>query len=212
MTPNYMKPAEQTLLSLVRPDSAHHEAIRHLFGLSARLEAERTRLAQDTTLSEIGAREKAAAFAKTLVRSLAELSRPSRIAKADISARRASFMLPAIDKTDVVSESKRQEIRTFIRSLPLPAKMPALEGLGDAGTLAVLDAPAVLSGLPPDRHEFLKTRYLEKLFGSQIRALEANDEEHDAVDSAATMVRKDLQDASGLGFNDFAALVKSHER
>ncbi len=161
-----MTPQEQTILSLLRPDSAHRETIRNMFGLSSRLEAERARLKADRNISDIGRRGKEAELAKSLIKNLAELTQPLRRAKADIAAKRAAIKVPEVDKTDVVGESKRQEIRTFIRSLPLAEKTPALEGFGDAGRLAILDAPALLSGLPEDRYEHVKSTYLAGLFNA----------------------------------------------
>jgi hypothetical protein len=84
-------------------------------------------------LSAVGRREKEAAFAKSLVRNFVELGRPCRLAKADAAAKRESFKLPEPDKSDVVAELGRQEIRSYVRSLPRDEQMQA--------TLAGCDAP-----------------------------------------------------------------------
>jgi hypothetical protein len=131
--------------------------------------------------------------------------------KADAAAKRASFKIPEFDKTDAVGELKRQELRTFVRNLPSGERVAALDTLGEDGVLAVLDAPPALSGIPADRHQFVRTRYLESKFGPQLRELELVDEDNTAFEAAATMVRKELQTATDLGNSDFAALEKSHE-
>jgi hypothetical protein len=150
---------QQTLIERAGP---HRENVRHLFGLSDRLANEKRRLESDQNLSPIGRREKEAEFAKPLIRNFVELSRAVRLAKADAAAKRANFKLPAHDKTDIVGEQKRQELRTFLRNLPSSERVAALDTLGNDGVLAVLDAPPALSGIPADRHEFIKTRYLER--------------------------------------------------
>ncbi len=198
-------------MSLLRPDSAHRETIRHLFGLGSRFEAERARLAADRNISDVGRRGQEAAFAKTLVRDIVELTRPLRRAKADISAKRAALQPKPIDRSDVVAELQRRELREFVRSLPFEKRLEAVFGLSDAHLEAITSAPSILSGLPQDRYDKIVEMQREKQFGAQIRALEAHGEEHEAVESAAVMVRRDLQKATGLGANDFSALEKSFE-
>jgi len=205
-----MTPAE-TLIERIRPGSPLRENVKHLFGLSSRLAAERRKLESDQSLSAVGRREKEVKFAKELVRNLAELSRPLRRSREDAAARRSNFKLPETDKTDAVSELRRQELRAFLRNLPLGARVAALDTLGDDGVLAVLDAPPALSGIPADRHEFIRTRYLEEKFGPQLRALESVDEDNAALESAVTMVRRDLQIGSGLANAEFESLLRAHE-
>ena len=204
-----MTPQEQTLQSRIT-NSAHRDAVRNIFGLASRLNAERAKLKADASLSDIGREEKAAAFAKSLVKTLSELTRPARRAKADVAAKRAAFKLPEIDKTDLVGELRRAEIRGFLRPLSLDERTRAA-ATDDEIAEAVLNASPMLSGLPIDRYERIKNAYLEKKFGPQIQALEAADEEHEAVEAAATMTRRELLNASGMSANDFAALEKSHE-
>lgn len=182
-----------------------------MFGLSSRLNAEHRKLQDDPSLSDQGRREKAAAFAKSLVPNLVELSKPLSRARSDAAAKRAGFKLPEIDKADTVGELKRQELRNYVRNLPSSDRAAAIDTLGDDAIYAVLNAPPALSGLPPDRHEFLKTRYLERQFGKQMRDLDAIDEDTEAVQAAAQMVRRDLQIASGLNNHDFETLEKTHE-
>jgi hypothetical protein len=77
--------AAETLLARVRSDS-HKETVRHLFGLSSRLAAERARLKADQNLSDEGRRSQEATFSKSLLKNFAELLRPVRLAKAGGSA------------------------------------------------------------------------------------------------------------------------------
>jgi hypothetical protein len=128
-----------------------------------------------------------------------------------VEARRANIKLPPIDKSDAVGELRRQEVRTYLRSLPIEDRVKTLDMLGDDATVAVIDAAPALSGLLADHHQFVKTRYLEKQFGSQIKELEMIEEDHAAVEAAAQIVRRDLQFATGLGNADFSALEKSFE-
>lgn len=158
---------EETLTSRIRLSSPLRENVKHLFGLSSRLAAERRKLESDQNLSPLGKREKEAAFAKSLVRNFVELGRPCRLAKADAAAKRESFKLPEPDKSDVVAELGRQEIRSYVRSLPRDEQMQAIERLGDTAVLAILHAPPMLSGLPEDRYQHVKNAYIERQFGSQ---------------------------------------------
>jgi hypothetical protein len=64
---------EQTLTERIRPGSPFRENVKHIFGLSSRLAAERRKLAADQSLSDVGRREKEVKFAKELVRDFAEL-------------------------------------------------------------------------------------------------------------------------------------------
>ena len=146
-----------------------------------------------------------------LVRNFEELSRPVRLAKADAAAKRASFTLPPTDKTDMAGELRRQEMRAYVRSLPLEDRMNAVEKLDDTAILAILDAPAMLSGLPEDRHAHIKNAYLEHQFGKQLRELESVDEDNTALEAAAVMVRRDLQMGAGLTNAEFEVLKREHE-
>ncbi len=203
------------LISRIMPGTARCEHLRgvigNLFGLSGRLANERARLSADRNISDVGRREELSKVAKSLVKNLAELSRPARVARMDFAAKRAAIKVRSLDSHDAVGELRRQEVRTYLRSLPFADRVPALDTLGDDAVLAVLDAAPSLSGLPPDRHEFIKARYLEKLFGPQMKDLESIEDDYVCVESAQQMVGRDLQAASGLGANDFAELVKSHE-
>ena len=202
---------EQTLTERIRPSSPLRENVRHLFGLSNRLAAERRKLAADQSMSDIGKREREVTFAKELVRNLAELSRPLRRSREAAAEKRSSFTLPPIDKTDMIGEIRRQEMRAYVRSLPFDDRIHAVEKLDDTAVLAILDAPAMLSGLPEDRHAHIKNAYLERQFGKQLRELESVDEDNAALESAVTMVRRDLQIGTGLSNAEFAALERAHE-
>ncbi len=107
---------------------------------------------------------------------------------------------------------KRAEIRAHTRSLPLPERLKFVEGLDDTQVLAILDAPAMLSGLPDDRYSHVKRAYFEKQFGARMKELESIEDDFIGVESAQQMVRRDLQIASGLSDNDFATLERSHEQ
>ncbi len=204
-----MTPQEQTIQSRIT-NTVHRDVVRNIFGLSTRLSNERTKLKADQTISEIGRREKEAAFAKSLVKDHVHLTGPLRRARADLEARRASFKLPAIDRTDSVGELRRQEIRAHTRSLPLDGRLTFVASLNDEQLLAVLYAPSLLSGLPQDRYEHIKSAYIDRQFGKQMRALEDVDEETTILESASTIVRRDLQKATGLGDVAFETLVESY--
>jgi hypothetical protein len=143
--------AEQTILSRTRQES-HREPIKHLFGLQSRRAAKRRELESDQSLSDIGRRERESEFAKSLIPNLVELTKPLRRAKADAAAARAKIKLPEIDKTDLVGELRRREIRDYVRGLPLGERMKAVDSLDGDQLVAILDAPAMLvSTGSPDR-------------------------------------------------------------
>lgn len=203
------------LISRIAPNAPRTDLLRgivgNLFGLSQRLDAERSKLKADTGLSDVGRREKEAEFARGLVKNLIELTKPLRRGQAEAAAKRAAMQPKPIDRSDIVGELQRRELREFVRSLPLEKRVEAVFTLGDEHLEAITSAPAILSGLPDDRYAKIVEIQREKQFGSQIRALESDDEDLTAVGSAGQMVRRNLQVASGLSDADFLALENTYE-
>jgi hypothetical protein len=89
---------------------------------------------------------------------LAKASEPIRRGLAHFQARRENLRTPPPNPNDVVGELRRQEIRSFLASLPLEQRVSAARELAKDpdGASAILDAPAVLSGLPNEHFEQLK--------------------------------------------------------
>ena len=204
------------LIDRLRPGTPYREHFSGLihasYNTSARLESERQRLAADSNFSDTGRRnELAKIIRETMVADLSELTRSYRIAKGGNAGRRAALKLPDIDKTDQVSELRRQEMRSFIRSHP-EAKRPGvcaeLMAENPEAAAAVLSAPGALTGLPRQYLDDLRRQELRRHHGKAIDTLDEEMADIEQAGAAVEMAFAELQRASGLDPHEFAALAK----
>ena len=119
-----------------------------------------------------------------------------------------STITPKIDTTDVAAALARQEIRSWLRSLPRDGLIQAVFSDDEQIAEAVITAPAALSGLWPDAFEKVTAGYRTRHFAQQAREIEALEELAALAGAAAGLARIDLQHGSGLPSHEFEAVMK----
>jgi hypothetical protein len=87
-------------------------------------------------------------------------------AKAEVAERRSRLKLEGPDKSDVAAAFRRREIRTFLREMKGNDQKNYFARYGDdlpgEVTIAILEMPPELSGVPRSRHELLTARALQR--------------------------------------------------
>lgn len=210
-----MHPARDTILARIPTDLPYSETARSsveaVFGIAERLAKRKADLDADPNLSPAGQEAALAAFVtKGVAKNFADATRPIRKALSHVEAQRAGFKVEPPDRTDHVAEMRRQEIRTYVRNLPLADRFSAAND--PIAREAVLDAPVVsLSGLPADRFKLLADNYIAEKFGAKLSQIEPVEDVYVNANSGAQIVRKQLQEASGLKPEAFEEMMQPLE-
>ena len=149
-------------------------------------------------------------MARAEVRVLLDAARPQQAGMAQVRGQRGEMKPKPLDRADAVGELRRQEIRAFIRKTPIGQRYKTVDELAlDADALeAVMDAPAALSGLPPDQYGQLRAVYMKKHFGEQTARIDALEEDLLVAGGAVDMCMTALKQASGMHDGDFKKLVE----
>lgn len=106
---------------------------------------------------------------------------------------RGQIKPPQIDRTDAVGEMRRAELRAFVRSLPDHARMALMLTPTDPAVIdAVLDAPAMLSGVTAEHYETARLARDERLHGPALREIEPLQDVVDEANAAAGVAQNDL--------------------
>jgi len=140
---------------------------------------------------------------------LAKLNDDLKPPRQHVAKLRAEIVPKVADPTDVVAEMQRSEIRAYVRGLPL-AERTALAFSPDLDPIiarAIMTAPAMLSGLPDDRHAHLVRVHLEKHHAAELAEIEHIENQIEVVDAAIQTARNDIFFASGLDDIDFRQVV-----
>jgi hypothetical protein len=115
----------------------------------------------------------------------------------------------AFDRTDVSGALLRQEMRAAVRNMGLAERAAIL--MGDKADPmfvdAVLEAPALLSGIDPQMFETIREQRLESLFSSESLQAESLSTEIEESDAIFQLARQDIAAASGLQPYEFTKLV-----
>ena len=106
-------------------------------------------LKSDPNWSDVGRRKQLAQLAAAQSESFRYTEQAIETARSHINTRRAA-MRPKRDPNDLVGEMRRQELRTFIRSLPAGERVQAVFADPTVAD-AVADALPALSGLTPEQ-------------------------------------------------------------
>lgn len=183
-------------------------AIQQIFEIDSRFRQKLDAVQSDVKLSPKGREAEISNFVrKDLMPQLAAATRPMRKARAHSQSRRSILEEPlAVDPKDAVGELRRQEIRTYLRSLPQHERLSAANQLvgDDAGASAILDASPALSGLPEPFYGELRKAVAERINGPALEDLAAIESDFGQGDAAAGIVMNDLLKASGLTPKAFA--------
>ena len=176
--------------------------IHRIFDISDRFRVRQSEIEADQKLSTVGRRAALAQLVRTdLMPDLAKATRPVRKALSYAAAQRAGLQDPVrVDPNDAVGEMRRQEIRTFMRSLQPHERMSTANQLiqDDAGAAAILDAPPVLSGLTEHFYGELRNQVAERVNGPKLAELAGVEQDYQQGQAAAGILLNDLVAASGL--------------
>jgi hypothetical protein len=140
------------------------------------------------------------------VEKLSEDLKPTRL---HVQKLRAEIVPKIADRTDVVAELQRAEIRRHVQNLPL-ADRTALAFSADldpAIAEAIMTAQPMLSGLPADRHAHMVRSHLERHHSAELAEIEHIENQIEVVEAATQTARNDIFFASGLDDIEFRQIV-----
>jgi hypothetical protein len=178
------------------------------------LEAHRAEAAASGTFTETGLIQSARQFALSkLVPSLHRGRQQVAAAKREAAEKRSKLTLQPIDRTDLVGEMRRQEIRTWLRSMPDDQRSSYvaanLEHFDPETALAIVSAPPELSGVLGSDRAVLIDRALQAQHGdaiAQVVQLErATDVAEHAVEKIREQIARDVGIADPSEFDKLAA-------
>jgi hypothetical protein len=177
--------------------------IETIFGLGMMVDSAKKRAGADPHLSETGRAAHVAKIAIDTLRPLIESTAGARKAARFNADRKASLKPPTPSRDDQVGEMRRQELRTFVRGLPMAERLPfALEH-----PEAILDAPAALSSLPEEQFEIVLQTYIAATFSSEIAEIETLSDDLATVRAAHDLALAELRNNSGLSDAAFSKIL-----
>lgn len=195
----------QTITPRIRTNQTYSDhllrAVSSVFDIGERVAAQKAEIAKDANLSEAGRQGKVAELVrKDALRALAHASRPIRGGLAHIKEKREALRLPQPDSKDVLGESKRKELREFFRSIPQGKRAAKVFEMAKDPrvAMAVIDMPPELSGIEPVQQEQIRKARFEAAFGAQLKDIDGWQNDYSNAESALSIVRKEIQQASGL--------------
>jgi len=108
-----------------------------------------------------------------------------------LARRRSECELPTLKRDDLMGELKHQEIRTWLRSLPIGERI-ANAASDPAIAAAVVHAPPALSGLNDDGLARARSFLTDHLFGETLAAIDEEDAVLGNVEAALTIAQQQL--------------------
>jgi len=137
-------------------------------------------------------------------------------AKQELDEMRGRLQLPKTDPTDAAGAIARMEIRTWLRGLPQGErdKITRAENIDPNIRSAIIDAPAVMTGVADSHLNLLKEKVLRETHGSLMDEIA---ELASAIDVAASAVEAGRDSAridTGMTpeqFNEAAAPIEARE-
>ena len=181
-----------------------------------KLEAYKSEAAQSGQFTEAGLNEAAKRFAlsslaPTLYRGRLEIA----AAKKEASEKRATLTLQPPDKTDVVGHLRRQEIRSFLRTLPDQKRREFIAGnidrLEPEMALAVIESPAELSGVLEADRRVLMDGALKAQHGAAITEITELERGIAIAEYAVELVRAEIAKDVGVDTHQFNQLAAPFE-
>jgi hypothetical protein len=135
-------------------------------------------------------------------------------ARQELEEMRGRLQLQTGDPTDAAGAIARMEMRTWLRGLPQSErdKITIAEDIDPQLRAAILEAPAMLTGVPQTHLTLLKEKALREVHGSLIDEIA---ELSSAIDMAASAVEAGRDSArvdTGLTAGEFDAAAKSIEQ
>jgi hypothetical protein len=130
----------------------------------------------------------------------------------DVEARLADMKPYEIDRTDMVAEMHRQEVRHALRSMGQEKAIRLVERGDDESVIdAVLSAPPILTGLPEGVRKMAVERRLDQRHGPERLALAELVAAAETVDRAFAAAQEEMRHAAGMTVHDFRQLAKAVE-
>jgi hypothetical protein len=125
-----------------------------------------------------------------------------RAAKAEAKDRREKLTLRPLDRTDVVGEMQRQEIRNRLAAMSAPERdsfMTAnIDKLGPTTAAAILSAEDWLSGVPASYRDLLKDRALQSQHGAAVAELQELERAIEYSEGAVEVGRDEARLEAGI--------------
>lgn len=133
--------------------------------------------------------------------------------RADIEKRRSDatgqrrVLRERVTSSDVYSETRLQEVRTWLRSLDQQSRMKAMQSKDDLIEQSVIGAPHYLSSTPKDLHEAMIETAVEARFPGAMAQIEVLEKAFDAAGASAQLALDDIRRASDLPPDEFGKLA-----
>jgi hypothetical protein len=222
MNPHFL----QSMIDRVRKGHAHSdhaiETINAIGEVGTRHAAIAARLEGDRNLTSVGRQSKLAEMVRNeRLGEYARASRAVRKALGRFEAQRAGLGLPPADRTDVVGEMRRAELRGNLKGLAPGERLKRAQELASHPDYATVlfDMPAFASGLDddalrmPESRTFdrLREAAIEKLHGPALAHIDAVEADYREVEQVAVHVRNELFKASGMSREGFEAAMQPLE-
>lgn len=184
-----------------------HADVKLAFGIADTVRDNVAKIIADKRYSADGHRDQIKQMlAKGPLAHLAQIQGKLKKPLETLQAERAKFVIEA-DRSDTFAEMQRQEVRSFLRSLPDNERIRlALESKDPVIREAVAMAPSQLSGLPQDIKQSVFDGLMEERYGVQLannsHLLEAYQAALIAVEEAGHDIRRE----ANLSDRDFSEI------
>lgn len=130
----------------------------------------------------------------------------------EVEARRAAMKPFDHDPKDIVSEMRRQEVRSWLRTMTPDERTRAVRGASDPLIKeAALSVPVELTGLLPSTRDDLTRELIEARYGDEIAAINELDEAVKTVERAVDGARDDVRESLGMVEHAFNAEFRDVE-
>jgi hypothetical protein len=152
-----------------------------------------------------------------LVPSLHRARTTIKKARSEVAERKSRLKVEGPDKTDIAAAFRRMEIRNFLKAMKGNDQKNYFARYGDnlpaEVTMAILEMPPELSGVPKSRHDLLTERALAARYAPEIAEIAELEEAIAAAESAVETGRDEVRLEVGVHdereFNEVAAPIEA---
>lgn len=179
------------------------KAFKDASDIAMKVEERRSQIAQPGTLTHAGVKAEMVKWVQGEGASVARAKVTMARVKREVEQRRSKLALQGPDKTDVAGALLRQELRSWLRGMQ-PSERVAM--LSDPKVdrdiaLAVLEAPAALTGVTETLRENMIESSLEKLHPDAMKEIAEIETAIEMVGNAVRAASKEIQ--SNLKISEF---------